>query len=352
MSDDKTEEPTANKLKKVREKGQVTKSTDLVEVACLGGILMTLQGGEHYLSGTLRTIVQCALDFIGGDRSLPQMTLALYTIGAHLAGLLCGIAAISLGAALLALAPQTGLLISLEAVMPKFTAVSPGSGMTRIFSLNAAIDLLKMTLKAAVIVAVMWQTIRSVLPLVASALYQSLPQLIGVLWSVLMKILGVALAVFVVIGVVDYKLQKWLFIRKNRMSKDEVKREFKDSDGNPEVKQERRRMAHAAAHEAPKKGIGRANVLVVNPTHYAVALRYVPAEYPLPVVIAKGMGEQALMLRRYASEEGVPIVSNPPVARMLHKVDENQPIPEDLFEVVAAILRWVDNLAKQRANKE
>jgi type III secretion protein U len=347
MSDEKTEKPTAKKLKKVREQGQVIKSADLVETACLAAVLMVLIAGEHFMTASLRDVLQLALDFVGGDHSLHQMTNTLYTIGGHLIALLLSVALVAMVGALIALAPQTGLLIALEAVMPKLTAVSPGSGFKKIFSLNAMMDLLKMTVKAIVVVAVMWTTIKSVLPLVASALYQTLDQITAVLWSVMLKILGVAVAVYGIIGVVDYKLQAWLFIRKNRMSKDEVKREYKESEGNPEMKGERKRVAHEIANQAPKKDIRRANVLVVNPTHYAVALRYAPEEFPLPRVIAKGTGDQALLLRRYAAEENVPIVSNPPVARMLHKVDENAPIPEDLFEVVAAILRWVDSLTPQ-----
>jgi type III secretion protein U len=268
----------------------------------------------------------------------------------HAIGLICGVAAVALGAAILALAPQTGLKISLQSVMPKFTSISPGSGLQRIFSMNSAIDLAKMVFKAAILLAVMWQTIKGAMPVVASSLDQSVPQLIGVLWSVLMHVVVVALGVFIAIGAFDYKLQKWLFIRKNRMSKDEIKREHKESEGNPEVKGERKRMARELSQEGPKGGVSRANVVVVNPVHYAVALRYDPKEFPLPVVLAKGVDDQALLLRRYAMQARVPIVANPPVARMLHKVPVNQPIPEDLFEVVAAILRWVDGLAPQTAH--
>jgi type III secretion protein U len=273
-------------------------------------------------------------------------------MGLQALGLLCGIAAVALVAAFLALAPQTGLKISLKAVMPKLASVSPGSGFQRIFSMNSAIDLVKMVVKAAILVAVMWQTIKSAMPVVASALDRSVPQLIAVLWSVLMHVVVVALGVFIAIGAFDYKLQKWLFIRKNRMSKDEVKREHKESDGNPEVKGERKRMAREMSQEGPKGGVSRANVVVVNPVHYAVALRYDPTEFPLPVVLAKGLDEQALRLRQQAMHARVPIVANPPVARMLHKVPLNQPIPEELFEVVAAILRWVDGLAPQTAITE
>ncbi|CAB3769475.1 type III secretion system export apparatus subunit SctU [Paraburkholderia solisilvae] len=352
MSDEKTEEPSEQKLRKVREEGQVAKSTDLVEVACLGAIFITLQAGEHYLAGTLRAIVQDALDFCASDRSLQQLGIAAADIGMHAAVLLCGIAAVALGAALCALVPQTGLQMSFEAVMPKFTAVSPASGITKIFSMNSMVDLIKMTVKAAIIVVVMWQTIESAMPVVASALNQSIPQLIHVLWSVVMHILAVAFGVFIVIAAFDYKLQTWLFVRKNRMSKDEVKREHKENDGNPEMKGERKRRAKEISQEGPKRGIANANVVVVNPVHYAVALRYDPVEFPLPVVLAKGTDHEALLLRRYATEAGVPIVANPPVARMLHKVPESQPIPEELFEVVAAILRWVDSLAIQPARTE
>lgn len=111
--------------------------------------------------------------------------------------------------------------------------------------------------------------------------------------------MAVAFGVFVVIGAFDYRLQKWLFVRRNRQSKDEQKREHKESDGNPEMKGERKRLARELSQEGPKRGIGRATVVVVNPVHYAVALRYDPAEFPLPVVLARGVDSEALLLRRH-----------------------------------------------------
>jgi type III secretion protein U len=352
MSDEKTEQPSEKKLQKVREEGQVAKSSDIVEAAALGAMIVMLLSGEHYLAGTLRAIVKEALDFVGGDRSKQDMAVVIGHIGTQVARLMCGIAVITLGAALLALAPQTGLQLAFPAVAPKFTAVDPASGLMRIFSINSVVDLGKMTVKAVIIVAVMWVTIESALPVAAGALNQSLPQLIGLLWSVLMHVFEVMLGVLLVIGAIDYKLQVWLFIRKNKQSKDEVKREHKDSEGNPELKGERKRIAKQIAQEDPKRNVGQANVVVVNPVHYAVALRYDPIQFPLPVVVAKGLDERALLLRRYATEAGVPIVANPPVARMLHKVPENRQIPEDLFEVVAAILNWVDGLSIQSATRE
>jgi type III secretion protein U len=352
MSTEKTEQPTDKKLKKAREEGQTSKSSDIVEVACLGAILMLLTVSEHHLTQTLRSIVKIALDFTSGPRSLQALFSAMMAIVHNAIGLLVSVAAITLGAAVIALAPQTGLQISMQAVIPKFAAVNPSSGLMKIFSLNSVIDLAKMTVKAAVILAVMWLTIRHSLPIIAGAIDQSIPRLIATLWSVLMQTFTVVLGVFIPIAAIDYKLQKWMFIRKNKMSKDEVKRERKDTDGNPELKGERKRRAKEIADSAPKRGVSFANVVVANPVHYAVALRYDPTEFPLPVVLAKGTDEQALQIRQQAMAAGVPIVANPPVARMLHKVPENQPIPEELFDVVAAILRWVDSLSVKVSIKE
>lgn len=350
MSDDKTEEPSEQKLRKAREKGEVAKSTDVVEVACLGAMLVVLQAGQHYLVDSLRGVVKSSIDFLSGPRSMDDLYVTLADMAGHAVGMVCGVAAVGLFAAILALAPQTGLQFSFEAVNPKFDAVNPASGFQKIFSANSLLDLAKMTVKGVLVVAVMREAIISVMPVVASALEQPLAQLIQVLWSVVMKVLGTALGVFIVIAAVDYKLQAMMFLKKHKMSKDEVKREHKESDGNQEVKGERKKLAHKLANEGPKGGLKRANVVVVNPVHYAVALRYDPSEFPLPVVIAKGLDEQALLLRRQAADLGISIVANPPVARLLYKVAENQPIPEELFEVVAAILRWVSGLSGAKAS--
>lgn len=349
MSDDKTEEPSQQKLRKAREKGEVAKSTDVVEVVCLGSMLMVLQSGQHYLVESLRGVINSSMAFMSGPRSMDDLYTTLGDMAGHAVGMICGVAAVALFAAIVALAPQVGLQFSFEAIAPKFDAVNPASGLQKIFSANSMLDLAKMVVKAVLIVAVMRVAIISVMPVVAGALEQPLAQLIAVLWSVVMKVLGTALGVFIVIAAVDYKLQAMMFNRKQKMSKDEVKREHKESDGNQEVKGERKKLAHQLANEGPKGGLRRANVVVVNPVHYAVALRYDPSEFPLPVVIAKGLDEQALLLRRQAADLGISIVANPPVARLLYKVAQNQPIPEDLFEVVAAILRWVQGLSGQSA---
>lgn len=349
MAEEKTEQATHKKLQKAREEGQVARSADLVEASCLAVMVLVFHAGGNYLGDSLRAAVQEALGFVSGDHSISNMMATLNHIARAALGLMLPIALASVAAALFTLAPQTGLTITMTPIVPKFEAVSPASGFQRIYSMKAVVDLAKMVAKALVLVAVMWKTIEWLLPLIASSLYQPVPVLVNIMWSVLLKLLDVATAVYLVIGFIDFGLQKWMFGRQNKMSKDEVKREHKEQEGDPKIKGERRRLAQEMVMNAPEVGMSRANMLVVNPTHYAVAVRYQQGETPLPIIVARGVDEEAARLRRLAFEHGVPIVANPPVARALHVVPLGQPVPDELLEVVAAILRWVESVGAQRS---
>ncbi|WGS54185.1 type III secretion system export apparatus subunit SctU [Paraburkholderia sp. D15] len=348
MSDEKTEKPTEKKLREARRDGEVSKSTDLVDgVLLAAGVLVLVACGDMIVDAA-RSSLNIALHFVAGDHDMVTLAVALQQIGSRLAGAVLMPVAAAFVAAIVALAPQTGFQISMKPVAFKLGAVSPMAGIKKIFSARALIDLLKMIVKGAIVSLVMWQTIKSLMPMVVGSLYQPLPQLSRLFAGVVLKLFGVAALVFILMGAADVKLQKWLFIRSKKMSKDEIKREYKQDEGDPVIKGERRRLAREMATSAPRPKVGAANVMVVNPTHYAVAVRYAPEENPLPVIIAKGFDEEAARLRREAQMANVPIVGNPPVARALYKVELGAPIPEELFETVAAILRWVDSLGAAR----
>jgi type III secretion protein U len=346
---EKTEKPTQKKLDDAREKGQVAKSPDLTETVCMLGVIGVLMMGEHMIADSLRGLVTQTLDFVRGDHSLQSMLHALYHLFGVAVMILLPIAGAGALSAAIGTAAQTGLVIAFEPVMPKFQAVNPGAGLKRIFSLRAVIDVGKRLIKLAVLLPVMWISIEHMLPLLSSAAYQPLGPLMKVLWQALLKLLTISFVAYLVIGFADFKIQKWLFIRQNRMSKDDIKRERKQQDGDPHVKRERRKRGREMINKGPDKpAVGGASVVLTNPTHYAVAIRYRPGIDPLPVVVAKGVDQQAALVRRYATEAGVPIVANPPVARALYRVEYDAPIPEAMFEVVAAILRWVDSVGAPR----
>lgn len=343
MSDDKTEEPTEKRLRKAREDGEVSKSTDLVDGALLAAGVGMLMASGNRIVDALRSCVNISLTFVAGPHDMTTLLLAFEQIRSRTIGAVLPVIGAAMLTAIVANAGQTGIVISMKAVGLKFAAVSPMAGLKRIFGLKSLLELAKMTIKGIVLAIVMWKTITGLLPLVTGSIFQTLPELARLGSFVLIRLLAVAAALYVVFGGVDFKLQKWLFIRGKKMSKDEIKREFKQDEGDPLIKGERKRIARELA-SAPPRNVATANMVVVNPTHYAVAVRYAPDEFPLPVVIAKGMDDAALQIRRAAQVAGVPIVGHPPVARALYKVELDEPIPDELFDAVAAILRWVNSL--------
>jgi type III secretion protein U len=344
MSDEKTEQPTEKKLKDARKDGEVSKSSDLVDGVLLAGGVIALLAAGNGIVDAARASLEIALRFAGGAHDMVSLAVALQQIGSRVAGAVAIPVGVAMLAVCLALMPQVGFQIAMKPVSFNLQAISPMAGFKKIFSVRALIDLAKMLIKGGTVAIVMWQTVKGLLPMIVGSLYQPLPELSRLFSGMVLKLFGIAAVVFVVLAAADVKLQKWLFIRSKKMSKDEVKREHKQDEGDPVIKGERRRLAREMATSAPRPRVGAASVMVVNPTHYAVAIRYAPDENPLPVIIAKGYDQEAARLRREAQLADVPIVGNPPVARALYKVELGAPVPEELFETVAAILRWVESL--------
>ncbi|MEX3640081.1 type III secretion system export apparatus subunit SctU [Paraburkholderia sp. BR14320] len=353
MSEEKTEKPTVKRLRDARKDGETSKSADLVDAATMAAVVGVIAFAAASFSGALRAIVSTALQFSSGSRGLSVMFDALFELGKQALTVIAPCVGAATLAAVVALVSQVGFQVTTKPVVPDLKHVSAVDGVKRIFSWRTVIDLVKAVIKASVIGAVMGFTISSILPLIVVSLYQSPAGLSKVLWSLLIKLFAVAVVVFIVLGLADVKLQRVLFLRKLKMSKDEVKRERKHMDGAPEIKAERKKRAREfATSAAPAQRVGLANALIVNPTHYAVAIRYAPSEHPLPLVIARGMDESAAQLRGFARDANVPIVGNPSIARALYKVGIDEPIPEKLFETVAAILRWVDAIGPRRIDDQ
>lgn len=345
MSDEKTEEPTEKRLRDARKDGETSKSTDLVEAVSMAAPIAVLMFAAGSFAEACRLIIQSALDFPRGDRDMSTLYARLVDMGIHSLTIIAPCVLAAGAASIAALGPQVGFQIATKPVVPDVNHINLVEGVKRMFAWRTLIELAKMLLKAIVIGSVMWFTIMRMMPLIVGSLYQPLPELATLFWKLLLKLFMVATLIFLIIGAIDVKLQHAIFMRKMRMSKDEIKREHKDQEGDPRIKGERKRLARELImNAAPQQRVGLANALIVNPTHYAVAVRYAPDEHPLPLVTAKGMDATAAQLRRFAQEANVPIVGNPPVARALYKVGVDEPIPEELFETVAAILRWVESI--------
>jgi len=341
MSGEKTEQPTQKKLDDARKKGQNAKSQDVNAAVGLIGLLVCLMATGGAIVERMSKSIAMTLEQLAGMKSNEALFAVLAEVVAN--GLWAVLPAVATSVALgfVASFAQVGFNISFEPLSPKFDKLNPAEGLKKMFSVRSIIDFLKMVVKAIALGAVLWILIVGMVPLLAGAAYFD-PTGVGLIaWKAILKLLAAACIVFVVVGPVDFGLQKWLFKRDQKMTKDEVKREHKESEGDPHLKGERKQLARQMATTPPEKRVPGASVVVTNPTHYAVALRYAPGESPLPIVVAKGMDAQALRIRAIAEDARVPIISNPPLARALHKLEIDQTIPEELFEAVAAVLRWV-----------
>jgi type III secretion protein U len=342
MSGEKTEEPTQKKLDDARKKGQNAKSQDVNAAASLVGLLICLIVTGDSMFDQLSNSMQLALR----QGVLVKSNSELFAVMTELlkAGFIAilPLVATSVAIGFVASFGQVGFNLSFEPLSPNFDKLNPASGLKKMFSVRSIIDFLKMLAKAVALGAVLWVLIVGLIPLLVGATYFD-PAGVGVLaWKSMLKLLAAGCVVFIVIGPVDFGLQIWLFKRDQKMSKDEIKREHKESEGDPMVKGKRKQRARELAKRRMAQAVSTADVVIVNPTHYSVALRYDESKDRAPVVGAKGVDESAAKIREIARASGVPVMSRPPLARALHKhVKEGAPIPANLFKAVAEVLAYV-----------
>lgn len=341
MAGEKTEKPTAKKLLDARKKGQASKSQDVNAAVGLVGLLICLWVTGSSMLDQLSHIVLLATaqDVLARDNA--HMLVVMTALLAEGFFTMLPLVGVSIVLALVASFAQVGFVLSFQPLAPDLDKINPVSGIKRVFSVRSLIDLGKMVLKAVLLGWVLWAMVKDMLPLLIGSAHLPTRGVGVVAWSALAKLLAAGCVVFVVIGPVDFGVQKWLFKRDQKMSKEDIKREHKDAEGDPQLKNQRKQIAQDAANASPEQRVPTATVVVTNPTHYAVALRYVPGECPVPVIVAKGANEAAARIRALAQAHRVPVVGNPPLARALHRLDIDHPIPEPLFEAVATVLRWV-----------
>jgi type III secretion protein U len=341
MSDEKTEEPTDKKLDDAKKKGQSPKSQDVNAAVSVFGVMVCLiAAGESMFDG-IKKVISLGFDHVAEIQGDDQMLAIAFDLGMRALLIVLPVVAAAIVLGMIAAFAQVGVNISFEPISPKFDKLNPAEGLKNLISVKSLVEFAKMVLKAIALAWVAWIVIRDLVPLLVGAAY--LPPLgIGsIAWKAVLKLLGAASIVFIVVGPLDFALQKWLFVRDQRMSKDEVKREHKEMDGDPLIKGQRKQLAHELANSDPKKRVPNSSVVVTNPTHYAVALYFESGVTPLPIIVAKGHDVEAMQIREIAEAHRIPIVGNPPLARSLFKLELDEAVPEELFEAVAAVLRWV-----------
>lgn len=243
---------------------------------------------------------------------------------------------------------QVGFLFTLDPLKPNFERIDPFAGSKRLFSRRALAEMLKSLLKITIIGYVGYRTVADDLGRFPGLLGEEAPTVVGFLSELVMRLmLWIGLSMLV-LAIADYMYQRWEYDRSLRMTKQQVKEELRQTEGNPEVRQRIRQRQREMARRRMMQDVRKATVVVTNPTHFAVALDYRRDEMSAPAVLAKGQGFIALRIREIAQEADVPVVENPPLARELHRVaDVGKEIPADLFQAVAEVLAFVYSLKQK-----
>ena len=343
---EKTEMPTAKKLRDARQKGQVCTSKDVVSTALLV-VLM-------YLAALLATMlvddVEQLITFIGRATSSPNVEGAIRQAGVNTIIVICKYSFIFVCvAAVVGVAAnlcQIGFLFTFEPLKPSLNKLNPVEGFKRIFSMKNLFEFFKNCVKVTFLSYLIWKLMVASFPEMLTLCYGTIDDIMPCL-SVIMKRLAAYTAFgYIVIALVDRLFQQKNFTKQMMMTKDEVKREYKEMEGSAEVKQAQRQFRDEILNGPdPVKATKDSSVVVTNPTHIAVAISYKPEEAPLPKVAVMGADKVAAIIRRTAMEEGIPIMENVPLARRLYaeaKVEEF--IPLALVEPVAQVLKWVKSL--------
>lgn len=344
----KTEDPTPKRLEEARAKGDVAKSADFAQAAALAGAMGTLAilGGwmATNLSASLRPFLEHpdAIPLQGGG----GVNVLRYALMAGAPILIIVMAATSLSGVAGNLI-QTGFLFTAEKMKPSLEKISPLSGLKRLFGLDGLMQFVRSAAKVILTGAVAWFVLKphvqELAGLSATSPSAILPFAIGLVRPLAFAVL----ALLAGIGALDWFWQRSRFTERMRMSKEELKEEYKQSEGDPMIKARLRQQRMERSRRRMMQAVPKATVVIMNPTHYAVALRYEQGETDAPECVAKGVDEVALNIRAMAEEHGVPIIEDAPLARALFAaVEVDETIPTEHFEAVAKVIGFVLNSAR------
>jgi flagellar biosynthetic protein FlhB len=352
MAGDKSEQPTPKRMNEARKKGQVFKSRDFIQsLLFITAAAVLAAGGPTYiteLSDLMKQFFQP--DMMRGDMPMNAMLSRMGFAWSKFLVLSAPLLGALVVAAVAANFVQVKALFAAEIIKPKFEKLNPLAGFKNIFfSSRTYIELVKNLIKFGVIFWVLYSSIkgsmRAIIPIASMRLDQT-AALAGSLISGLLYKVGV---VFLILGGADYMIQKKLHMKNMMMSKEEVKQEYKEQEGDPHVKHMRKHLFEQLMHESVAHNVPKATAVIANPTHLAIALRYDEAAMQAPTVTAKGQDSMALRIIEIAKEHKVPVVRNIGLAHTLFDLEIGHEIPEDMYEAVAEILNFVYQLAATEA---
>jgi len=352
-SGEKTEEPTAKKLADARKKGQIARSKDLGTMFVLVGsaFAMMLMGNSLVLalSGVMKRL------FSLSRRETMDVHALTNVIKAGVSGVIFPMLTIFFIIMIAAFIGNTmlgGMAFSWEAMAPKASRLSPLAGFKRMFGVQAAVELLKSILKFFVVFFVAFSLLSGLFEQILGLSLEAIPTNFAHAVNMLLwMFLALALSIGIIVAI-DAPYQVWNHTRQLKMTKQEIKDEFKSTEGNPEIKGRIKQTQYEMSQRRMMSEVPNSDVVITNPTHYSVALKYDPNAGGAPILVAKGLDEMAMHIRTIAKENGVEIIQSAALARSLYYTSEiDQDIPEELYAAVAQVLAFIFQLSEHKKGK-
>ncbi len=348
---EKTEEPTSRRLQESKDKGDVAKSTEIPSAAVLVFALMTIYLMSGYMISTFEELTRYYLANSCQIEVIPTSIANLLNESMIYSTILLGPLMLAVFfAALVANYAQVGVIFTTEKIAPDIKKIDPIKGLAQKFSMQAVAELLKSLLKIGLIGYVAYNEVHKALPQFMPLVDETPYQIMifagrTAFWIFLKCTITIA-----ILAALDYAFQRWQFMKKMKMTKQEVKEEAKMTEGDPQVKGRIRALQMQMARGRMMEEVPKADVIITNPTRLAVALKYNNEQMAAPLVVAMGAGAIAHRIKEIAAEHQVPIIEDKPLARALYKTAKiDQPIPENLFQAVAQILAYVYGIKKKAA---
>lgn len=342
----KTEEPTQHRLDEAEKKGQIVYSREVNNFFVFFALALMIAWA---LPGSMRGVLQDMAPFLTDPQDFDISINSLQSLMGKVGLSMLNALLIPLGLIIILVLGAAGIqskfLFAVERIKPKWEKVSPVKGLKRMFSLRSIVEFLKGMIKISIITIISVMVVKDDIPRFENLPNFNISDVLALLSSLALEILiGVCCAMFL-IAIIDYIYQRFEFMKSMRMSKQEIKEEHKQQEGDPHIKGKLRQIRMERARKRMMAAVPTSDVVITNPTHFAVALKYETGTMRAPVVVAKGADEVAFRIREVAKEHEVPIVENPPLARILFaEAEVDDEIPYEHYKAVAEVIGYVYRL--------
>ena len=343
----KTEDPTPRRLEKAREDGDVAYSQELMIAASMAVATAVFWLAGEDIATQLQTVVRGQLQQLPRDWSL-MSSANLIVIYMWQAAALLGLLLVALVViAILVGGGQTGFQVTFQPLNIKWERLNPAQGFSRLFSSQSAVKGLLAIVKITALGTIIGWIIRDRMPLIENAGRLSVNAVVDVAWQTILRMMAAVALALLITGVADYFFQRWRLLQKLRMTKQEVRDEKKEEEGDPQIRAKIKQMRVDRVKATMLREVPKATVVLTNPTHIAIALRYDRHEGGAPTVIAKATGALAKRIVRIAEEHDIPVLERKPIARMLYKTTEiGQEIPVELYHAIAEIVAYLYRIGR------